>query len=133
MGHQCCGNDHNSEEEIVKDNCCGGDDTACCGEHGDTCCSDDDCSDDHGCGCGCGDDHDHSYVQLTDAEGNEREYRIIGTFDVEEEEYIALLDEEESQVYLFAFVEEGESLQLKQIEDQEKFERVSKAFNAMME
>lgn len=118
MGHQCCGSDQQDHE--MKDQCC-------CGDQEDAC-----CDDDHECGCGC-DDHESNYVQLTDAEGNEREYRIIGTFDAEEEEFIALLQEDENQVYLFSFVEDGDALQLKQIEDPEKFARVSKIFEGLME
>ncbi len=145
MGHQCCGSDQQDEKEVKSQCCSGENEESCCEEDhecgcGDDCdcdddcdCGDDcDCDDDseHACGCGCGDDS--SFVTLTDAEGNEKEYRIIGSFDCEEEEFIALLDEAEEQVYLFSFVEDGDSLQLKQIEDQEKFERVSKAFNEMM-
>ena len=61
--------------------------------------------------------------------------------EAEEREYIALLpldengDNDDGQVFLYRFIDNGEDAEpdLENIEDDQEFERVSNAFNELME
>ena len=77
-------------------------------------------------------DHDHSeemqYINLTLDDGEEVEYGIVGVFDLEDKEYIALVNEEEV-VYLYEYEEiNEEEIDLINIEDDDEFEMVSELF-----
>ena len=81
--------------------------------------------------CDCGHDHDgeQQTVTLTLEDDSEMECAILGTFDVDNSEYIALmpLDREEALIYKFAEHEDGQ-VELSLIEDEDEFEKVSEAF-----
>jgi uncharacterized protein YrzB (UPF0473 family) len=127
----CC-----TEEEEVKDGCCT--DESCCSD--DTCCSDEacDCGDDCGCeddsddACGCGCDHDHDHemqtITLKTEEGEDLTCLVIGTFEVDEKAYIALLPEGEEDVFIYGYSEEGDEVQLDRIETDEEYARVGEVF-----
>ena len=120
--HECgCGHDH--EEKEVKhdhkhenDECCGGNgDEGCCG------------GDDDGCGCG----HDHGEMEtltLQTEDGEDVTCAVIGTFDVEGKEYIALLPETGEDVYIYSYTEDGDNVQLDRIETDEEYNKVGAIF-----
>lgn len=98
-----------------------------------------------GCGCSCGDDHDHEHehafdfedmdqdvIYLTLDDDTELECNVLGIFDVEEKEYIALLPVGEEEVLLYEYVElEDEDFDLLPIEDEALFTTVSKVFEEL--
>ena len=73
----------------------------------------------------CQHDHNHDFmdiINLTTEDGEEVECGIIGTFEVEDKEYMALLDLETEDVLLFAYTEDEEGFELAPIEDDEEFD-----------
>lgn len=98
-----------------------------------------------GCGCSCGDDHEHDHdhafdfedmdqdvIYLTLDDDTELECSVLGIFDVEEKEYIALLPVGEEEVLLYEYVElEDEDFDLLPIEDEALFTTVSKVFEEL--
>lgn len=96
------------------------------------------CNHDHE-DCGCGHDHEHEHegyqtIYLTLDDDSELNCHVLGTFEVEEKSYIALLPEEEERVLLYEYneLEEGQ-IELKNIESEEEFEYVSEAFNELFD
>lgn len=75
-------------------------------------------------------------VTLTDEEGVEREFDIIGTLQMDGNDYFALVavdGNEDEYIVLKAIVEDGEEV-LITIDDDDEFDRVADAFdNEMME
>lgn len=66
------------------------------------------------------------------------ECEVLGVFEVEEKEYIALLpvdqaDEDEAEVFLYKYNEDGEEFELADIEDEAEFDKVAEAFDAIMD
>ncbi len=98
-----------------------------------------------GCGCGgdCSDDHEYEDFEFEDMDGNdiiyltldddtELECSVLGIFEVEDVEYIALLPMGEEEVLLYRYVElEDDEFDLLPIEDEGEFETVSEAFEAL--
>ncbi|NMB27799.1 MAG: DUF1292 domain-containing protein [Tissierellia bacterium] len=82
--------------------------------------------DNHECDCGCQDDMDVIYLTLDD--DTELECNVIGTFEVDDYEYIALVPVDDDQVLLYRYEEDEEGFDLINIEDDEEFEIVSEAF-----
>jgi len=83
------------------------------------------------CGCGCEGEHDHEEMEtltLTLDDNTELECGIIGVFEVDEKEYIALLPVEDETVLIYSYKEVGEEIELDTIEDDDLFEKVSNAF-----
>ncbi len=99
-------------------------DHECCGGHHDH---------DHECQCG----HDHgqeepAFITLTLEDGKDIDCAILGTFDVDSQEYIALLPNDSDEVLVFSFtVSEDEELVLDPILDEDEFNRVSAEFRAL--
>ncbi len=89
----------------------------------------------HGEDCGCGHDHDLDDMEvmyLTLDDDTELECEVLGIFEVEDKEYIALLPLEEEEVLLYEYVElEDEDFDLLPIEDEKEFELISEAFTAL--
>lgn len=86
------------------------------------------------CGCGCGHDHDEEEMEtimLTLDDDTELECGIIGVFEVEGKEYIALLPLEDETVLIYAYKENGDEIELDTIDDDTLFEKVSNAFNEL--
>ena len=81
--------------------------------------------DENGCDCG----GEMETVTLTLEDGSLLECNILGTYDVEENEYIALapVDGDEALIYKFVQDDEG-NVTLSMIEDDDEFQRVSVAF-----
>ena len=79
------------------------------------------------CDCGCG--HDHHSMTIVTEENKELKCSILGTFDVEENEYIALLPEGEDEVLIYRFIlHDDDSFELLNIETDEEFEKVEDVF-----
>lgn len=120
-GHEeggCCSNgSHEHKHEHKEGGCCGG--------HGH----------DHGHkegGC-CGHDHDHDHentITLSLDSGEEMVCEVLTIFSIDDDkvEYIALLPKEKEDVLLYRFHEEGDEIELENIEDDAEFEKVSKYF-----
>ena len=92
------------------------------------------------CGCGCGEHaHDeHNEVETITLEFDDNvevECEIMGIFDCEGQDYIALLPTDGSDdIYIYAYKEVGDDeFEIVDIEDEELFERVVKEFDAIME
>ena len=89
------------------------------------------------CSCGCGHEHGEEMeletMYLTLDDDTEIECGILGVFEVDSKEYIALLPKEEEEVYLYQYKEKGEEISLEVIEDDEEFEKVSNAFYDLYE
>lgn len=90
--------------------------------------------------CNCGHDHEHNHdheeievIYLTLDDDTELECEVLGIFGVEDKEYIALLPmEEDADVLLYSYEEiDEEEFNLGQIEDEEEFDIVAEAFNAL--
>lgn len=75
------------------------------------------------------------YMTLSFDDGNEEECLIIGVFEVDGKEYIALDPEnEDDDIYLYGYKEVSEEeFELIDIEDDAEFEAVSREFEALME
>lgn len=85
------------------------------------------CSDD----CACGDDADYLTLEFDD--GQEVECEIMGVFDFEGKEYIALIPEDGSDdVYIYGYKETNdEEFELIDIEDDEEFKKVVAEFEKL--
>ena len=106
-------------------------------------CKDEDCGCNHDefddnceCGCGCG-DHEEEVMTITLEDGTEVDCAIIAIFPVEEKDYIALLpldgNEEEGEVFLYEFKEQGDGIELLSIESDKEYELVTNAFDESLE
>ena len=58
---------------------------------------------------------------------------VIGVFEVDGIEYIALLPEDDDTVLIYQYNEDGEEVELSLIEDDDTFEKVSQAFDELWE
>lgn len=67
-------------------------------------------------------------IYLTLDDGTEIDCDVLGIFQIEDKEYIALLPFEDDQVFLYEYVEDDEGINLLNIEDDEDFDLVSEAF-----
>ena len=95
-------------------------------------------SEENKCGCGCGHDHEHEMEEmetmtLTLDDDTELNCGIIGVFEVDGVEYIALLPEDDDTVLIYQYNENGEEVELSLIEDDDTFEKVSQAFDDLWE
>lgn len=82
---------------------------------------------DHECGCG----HDHEQMMSLVLEDNtEMKCSVLGVFDANEKEYIALLPVGEDEVLLYQYAEgeDGEGFELLNIESDEEFAAVEEVF-----
>lgn len=74
------------------------------------------------------DNEEMEYINLTLDSGEEVEHAVIGTFEVGDKNYMALLNEDED-VYLYQYEDiNEEEVDLINIEDDGEFEAVSEAF-----
>ena len=84
-----------------------------------------------------GDSHDDEpmVVTLEYDDGTEIETEVMGIFEVDGKEYIALIpDDDSDDVYLYGYAEVGdEEFELLDIEDEDEFEKVVKEFDALMD
>lgn len=92
----------------------------------------------HNCNdeCGCGHDHDHEemdVIHLEMEDGTELECYVIGVFEVKDKQYIALVPTDDDQVMLYEYQETEEGPELINIESDEEYEEVVKAFEEVIE
>ena len=75
-------------------------------------------------------DDDAEYITLEFDDGKEVEAEIMGVFECEGKEYIALIpDDDTDDVYLYGYKEvNDEEFELIDIEDDAEFEKVAKVF-----
>ena len=81
-------------------------------------------------------DYDESeYITLEFDDGQEIECEVMGIFEVEGKEYIALIpDDDTDDVYLYGYKElSEEEFELIDIEDDAEFEKVAAEFDTIME
>ena len=78
-------------------------------------------------------DDDADFITLEFENGEEVECEIMGIFDVEDKEYIALLpDDGTDDVYLYGYKEiSDEEFELVDIEDDDEFDKVSAVFSEL--
>ena len=96
---------------------------------------------DENCECGCGHDHDHEegyqILTLTLEDDSEMVCIVLGIFECEGNEYIALLPENEEDgedVFIYKYKEiNEEEVELDTIESEEEFEKVSKTFEELFD
>lgn len=88
----------------------------------------------HGCGddCNCGGD-EADFITLEFDDGVSVECEIMGVFDFEGKEYIALIpDDDSDDVYIYGYKELGEEeFELVDIEDDAEFEKVVAEFDKL--
>lgn len=95
-----------------------------------------DCCGSEGCECGHDHDHDNDYdyedmtIDIEMEDGTKVECEVLGTFEVEDKEYMVLLPLDEDEVLLFRYEEddENEEFELTPIEDEKEFEIASEAY-----
>ncbi|MBQ9826061.1 MAG: DUF1292 domain-containing protein [Firmicutes bacterium] len=83
--------------------------------------------------------HDHAieeeaeFITLEFEDGTEVEAEIMGIFDVDGKEYIALIpDDDSDDVYLYGYKEvSDEEFELIDIEDDDEFDKVVKVFEEL--
>lgn len=88
-----------------------------------------------GCGCGCDcEDEEAEIIVFEDENGKEESFEVIGVFEVEEKEYIALQSQDDSSILLCKYIEkENGDYEVEEIESDEEFNKVSDAFDALVE
>jgi len=74
-------------------------------------------------------------VTLEYDDGTEIETEVMGIFEVDGKEYIALIpDDDSDDVYLYGYAEvDDDEFELLDIEDEAEFEKVVKEFDALMD
>lgn len=84
-------------------------------------------------------EHDHEHdedievIYLTFEDDIEVECRVLGVFEVENKEYIALLPEDEDEILLYEFKDTEEEFDLIPIEDEKELDLVSDAYYELFE
>ena len=80
-------------------------------------------------------DEEPMIVTLEYDDGTEVETEVMGIFEVDGKEYIALIpDDGSDDVYLYGYVEDDEEeFRLLDIEDEAEFDKVVKEFDALMD
>lgn len=90
--------------------------------------------------CNCGHDHDHNHddcccgheemdmMTLTLDDGSVLECQVLGVFEVENKEYIALLPVDEDTVLLYEYNETDEGIELENIDSEKEYDLVVEAF-----
>lgn len=74
-------------------------------------------------------DEEPIILNITLEDGQEMPSEVIGIFDVEDAEYIALLPEDDDRVLLYRYKEiNDDEIDLQNIEDDVEFEKVTSAF-----
>lgn len=90
------------------------------------------CDEEHGCGddCGCNEEHEDMMHLILD-DDTEVDCYVLGVFDVEEREYIALVPEDSEDVLIYRYEENEEGPILDSIEEDDEYEKVGKVFDEL--
>lgn len=92
------------------------------------------CGNDHdACGCGCGEE-EKDFITLEFEDGEDLECEVLGVFEFEGKEYIALLPTDGSDdVYIYGYKElDEEDIELVDITDEAEFKKVADEFERMV-
>ncbi len=82
----------------------------------------------HDCTCGCSHD-DVQTITLTTDDDQTIICQVIGTFELEEKDYIVLLPEGGEDAFIYGYSEvDGEEIELRKIEADQEFDKVTKYF-----
>lgn len=77
---------------------------------------------------------EENIIRLIDENGEEKEFEVLATFDVEDNEYTALLPTDEEEVYLLKMeYDENGDVMLMNIEDEDEFTDVAAAYEAIVD
>lgn len=133
----CCGGGH-THNHADQDSCCGSKHSAADGTDG--CHSHSHSHDGSCCGGGhdhdacCDHDHDQLSVTLTLEDDSEIVCPVIDIFDINGQQYIALLHPIDQNALLYRFNEnDNDTINIAAIEDEKEFDFVSKTFLAKFE
>lgn len=88
----------------------------------------------NGCGCGCnGNDEEIEVITLEFDDGESMECEVLGVFEFDKKEYIALLPKDGSDdVYIYGYKElDEEEFELVDITDEDEFKKVAEAFEKL--
>ena len=81
-------------------------------------------------GCGCSHDHEEPVIYVTfEDEDKEVACDVLGIFEVDNIEYIALAPQDEDEVLIYRYAEDGEDVKLDEIESDEEYEKVAAEFD----
>ena len=75
-------------------------------------------------------------ITLTLKDGSDLVCDVISVFPVKDKNYIALLpsnEDPDAEIFLYRFIENGEEIELENIEDDEEFDMVSDAFDELLD
>ena len=75
-------------------------------------------------------------ITLTLEDGSDLVCDVISVFPVQDKNYIALLpsnEDPDAEIFLYRFIENGEEIELENIEDDEEFDMVSDAFDELLD
>ena len=75
-------------------------------------------------------------ITLTLEDGSDLVCEVISVFPVKDKNYIALLpsnEDPDAEIFLYRFIENGEEIELQNIEDDEEFDMVSDAFDELLD
>ena len=94
------------------------------------------CSGEHNhgdCGenCGCNHEHEDAYMYITLETGEELKCIVLGVFEVEGQEYIALGPEDGEDAFVYRYKEVNNEPILENIEDDEEYDVVANAFEEL--
>ncbi|NLM03700.1 MAG: DUF1292 domain-containing protein [Clostridiales bacterium] len=80
-------------------------------------------------------ENNENIITLVDEEGQEQDFEIIMTLDVQEEEYAILhpIDAEDDDAYAFKIIKDDEEYTLVSIEDDEEYNNVVAAYEAIVQ
>jgi len=136
---------NNPFETKKKGGCCGSGKHHGHGEghsHGEGCCSSkgDGEHGHHHHGHECNHDHDHDHehhdhakIYLETENGEEMECDVLGIFELDGQEYIAIIPVDSETAYLYRYSEIDEEPALNQIESEEEYTKVSEHFMELVE
>jgi len=79
-------------------------------------------------------DNENNSIVLTDENGEEREFEVIATLEVEGNEYAILLplDEETDEALVFKIIEENGEEVLQYVDNDEEIDMVADAYETLM-
>ena len=77
---------------------------------------------------------DEEYITFVNDDGSTEDWPVLGVFEAGEREYIALLDEQTEEVYLYRYIEPDEdSYDIEEIETDEEFEIAEKVWDEIVD
>lgn len=84
----------------------------------------------HGPGCGCG---ETNTITIEFDDDTSVECEILGTFEADGKEYIALLKQDESEeILIYGFKEHEDDVELIDIEDEEEFQKAADVLDELL-